>query len=169
MPDFLADVDGMFDTVMASSLQTANFDLICYLNGQQKYEPWYTSMSESCMADKAYVMANLTYWHDRFVATLPTLNDLFLDAKSVIESRPECGPSDLETFASSVGQSVSFPVYSFSQLTYVISNNYQIGAENILYAFINDLQMIFSYAQNDPTYDAVGALEDVSFCIVDKK
>lgn len=163
MADFLPEVDSMFDSVMQSSLSTSNFDLICYLNGQKKYEPWYTDISYHCMEERNYTLANITFWHDAFNAALPELNQLFLDAQSVVAARAECSANDVLTFASSLGQNASFPTYAFSQLSMVLSSTYSNLAPEMLYAFNSELQMIFSTSQSDPTYDAISALEDVSY------
>lgn len=164
MTDFLPSVDSMFDSVMQSSLSTANFDLICYLNGQKKYEPWYTDIAYHCMVERNYTLDNITFWHDAFNAALPQLNQLFLDAQSVVAARAGCSANDVQTFASSLGQNASFPTYAFSQLSMILSNAYGNLATDMLYAFNSELQQIFTTSQGDPTYDAISALEDVSYC-----
>lgn len=162
MPDFLSSVDSMFDSVMSASLSTANFDLICYLNGQNKYEPWYTNIAYNCIVDRNYTLDNATFWHDAYLAAIPELNQLFVDAKAAVAARPECGPNDQDSFAQSISSNITYPTYSFQQLLQAIGYSYGLVPTDLLYGFSSELSVIFSNAQNDPAYDAIGAIEDVS-------
>lgn len=151
----------MFDSVMDQSLTTSNYDLICYLNAQAKYEQWYTNMATHCTADREYALANLTFWHEKFLAEMPKIDQLFAEAKSIVATRAGCGPTDLDTYASSLGTNLTYPSNTFYQLQNIGSYSYGLVPVDMLYGLSNELSMIFSYAQNDPTYDAVGAIEDV--------
>lgn len=162
LQDFESQFDSMFSSVMSSALTTSNFDLICYLNGKSKYEPWYSNIAYHCMVDRNYTTDNMTYWHNNFVAAIPAINQMYLDAIAAVAGRAGCGPNDVQAFNTTLGTNLSYATYAFSQLQMITSNTYGLVPYNMLYGFSSALQMIFSTATNNPSYDAVSAVEDVS-------
>lgn len=158
---FLPDMEYSYDSTMDSALASRNFDLICHLNGQNKYKNWYGEIAAKCEIDRDYVIANYSYWQAKFEAAVPEMAAMYDLAVSNFNAGGNCGDTDMQTFLMQLDSQVKAAQRYFNELNTIMSGA-MLVPYNILYGLHVELDSIFNAVASNPTMDAVAAVKQVS-------